>query len=700
MTDNPFRALWERGFRRLVPVIPPDAPVHPKSRIALRAKKPGGDARGKVPGVKDGDYWRGLDLVRMESTEDDLDVWNAMGASVGVKLGQGLMALDIDTMHKPTAERVYRIAQETLGNPKFVRFGNAPKCLMLYRCPEDTGYKQLRFSTADEADARVEILTEGRQFVAHGIHPKTGKPYRWNREIPVFDSLTHVGREEIGAFMSACAKELDAKAHSASDDPDRQVDQSSLKAPSWEALADIVRAIPNNDVHFPTRDHYIAMAYGIKGAAPDGYELEAKQLYLDWCDRWDRLGLDPKTDDERDADDSNWDRAKPPVRIGWSWLQESAANAFFQPVSDADQAADNMFAGHDTPKTVDTFELLSIADIRNFPDPEFLADRYIPKNALGFFYSEPGVGKSFMLLDLTLHVAFGFHTWHGDALHAREGAKVLYIAREGVAGFKQRISAWMEHHGLATDDPRQANFHLIRQSMSFMSHDDIRKLVNTVRAQGVTFDLIIVDTVSRVLPGADENLQKEMTLFIRACDTLQDITGATVIGAHHASKAGQMRGSSVLKGAGDFVFKLEKKPGSPYLRMFCEKQKDAPDGWQESYRLETVESEDGASLVPVRVEDNEPDKATCPAALQSMIFSAIEAAWKNGTPWSVAPQAKERYAVRIMARDFDLRAETAQQWVELWQELGLLVTDVRDRGTKMTGLRVACTEAEGGTIFD
>ncbi len=74
-----------------------------------------------------------------------------------------------------------------------------------------------------------------------------------------------------------------------------------------------------------------------------------------------------------------------------------------------------------------------------------------------------------------------------------------------------------------------------------------------------------------------------------------------VLGVHHPSKRGELRGSTVLLGAGDFVFRLERKKGLSVAKLICEKQKDAPDGWSDHYRLDEVTMADGAvSLVPAR----------------------------------------------------------------------------------------------------
>ena len=58
-----------------------------------------------------------------------------------------------------------------------------------------------------------------------------------------------------------------------------------------------------------------------------------------------------------------------------------------------------------------------------------------------------------------------------------------------------------------------------------MRQDDVGKLLNTVQAIAdettAPIAAVFVDTVSRVLPGSDENLQKDMTDFVAACDAVR-----------------------------------------------------------------------------------------------------------------------------------------------------------------------------------
>jgi hypothetical protein len=109
-----------------------------------------------------------------------------------------------------------------------------------------------------------------------------------------------------------------------------------------------------------------------------------------------------------------------------------------------------------------------------------------------------------------------------------------------------------------------------------------------------------------------------------------------VLAIHHSSKQGEaMRGSTVLLGAADFVLKVERKPGCEVAKLTCEKQKDAPDGWDNGYRLATVaDGRGGTSLVPDRLSPSEVktvDAATCAAIAQAVADAVGDRA---EVPWA------------------------------------------------------------------
>lgn len=682
---NQFRTLWNLGYTRLVPVVPPDAELSERSSLAARLRA-GADSRGKAPGVrtKDG-TWKGLQFVAMESTEADLDVWHEMGASTGVKTGEGLIAVDIDTADKTAAQRIYEIAAQTLGDAA-VRFGRKPKCLMLYEAPRDTPYRQVRFRTDTEQEARVEILSEGRQFVAAGIHPATGKPYAWPRGIPRREALTRITEQQLDAFLTAVAEAM-PEGQIASASTAEAPDQENLKAPTYEALRQTVEAIPNTQALFPTREDYVRMAYAIKAAAPDGYELEAQELYLDWCERWE------SEEDHNDPDVAlaDWHRAKPPFRVGYEFLQNHAPALFFEPAGQADPL--DMFLPQPETPAHQGLQILSVAQVMEMRPPRFLIDRHLPQTGFGLLYGDPGCGKSFLALDMALHVAYGLDTWHGDTIDA-EHRRVLYIAGEGASGFQSRIQAWQALHAEEIQGKDcQAGF--LFQSINFMKPEDIKRLLAAVKALDSNWAMIVVDTVSRAIPGADENLQKDMTIFVHACDALRDATGAFVLGVHHTAKAGTMRGSSVFLGQADVVLRLTRQKGASVGRLDCEKQKDAPDGWGDPYRLSVVETASGGqSLVPVRLSDGTPDRGSVDVALQNMMLRAADAAWRSGEPWSQNAQAGDRYAIRVLSRDFGVSGEQASALIDIWLGQRILVSEIVDKRTKKKGLKVAAFISE------
>src|SRR5690606_8654613 len=110
--------------------------------------------------------------------ELDLDRWHEMSAGVGVKCGKQhdgtwLVAIDADTMNENYAIIIRdEVRARFPGLP--TRVGRSPKALYVARLSGPLPYLRVEFGTE-----RVEVLTEGRQFVAEGIHPVTGKAYSW-----------------------------------------------------------------------------------------------------------------------------------------------------------------------------------------------------------------------------------------------------------------------------------------------------------------------------------------------------------------------------------------------------------------------------------------------------------------------------------------------------------------------------------------
>jgi hypothetical protein len=227
---DPFARLWAMGYKRIVPIIPPGVPISPRSNLYKRIER-GDDARGKAPGIRwpDGS-WSGFDWLKQEATEDDLTRWRDMGAAVGIRTGHGLHAIDADTTKTDLADIISTTQHEMLGLlPR--RIGNAPKALSPFRCSDDLPYMRIEFGEPDHRGAleRVEILGEGKQFVAHGIHPKTSQPYYWTQKLLPFEDLPMFEPRQIVAFLEELSRRLPKPRPIVREGAHNNVDQDSLK---------------------------------------------------------------------------------------------------------------------------------------------------------------------------------------------------------------------------------------------------------------------------------------------------------------------------------------------------------------------------------------------------------------------------------------------------------------------------------------
>lgn len=319
---NPFTRFWSLGYRRLVPIIPPSAPISERSSLFKRLQR-GDDARGKMPGVKwpDG-TWSGFDFVSHESTETDLARWWSMGAGVGVKTGNGLALIDADALDAADAATIRELVEANLGHlPR--RIGRAPKAGYLVRVEGDFRYARVEFGPwinegkRSRLRDRVEVLYEGRQFVADGVHPVTGTPYEWPDGVPRLADVPLVSGVALNDLLEALAQRLPSARPVHVEGGGDAPEQSTLLG-DWEAVQQAVRATPNRGEAFEQREGWLAYGYALKAAAGPEHEREAKDLWLDWCARWE------DGDNESDVAEADWSRMQPPFRRGARWLFETA----------------------------------------------------------------------------------------------------------------------------------------------------------------------------------------------------------------------------------------------------------------------------------------------------------------------------------------------------------------------------------------
>ena len=318
-----FASVAAKGYRP-IPIIPPGAPISPLSNIAKRLAK-GEDPRGKVPGVKRPDgSWTGFDWVKYEFDHRDISRWASWGSSIGIKTGAcgdwSVGAIDADLWEQWSAKICLDAIVEKFGHLP-IRIGKYPKALYVFRYKGVLPYTRIDVGDVDGAGKRqrVEILTDGRQFVAEGVHPQTGKPYTWPQVLPALNELPEIAPERIVEFLGELGRRLprcSAVVQGGTNDAD--IDQPRLLAPGTdaeqrlEAVRAAAAATPNTNAGFAARENYLDFGYAIKAAV--GGDEAGLSVFQEWCSRW--------TDGANEADvvTADWNRMKPPYRRGWDWL--------------------------------------------------------------------------------------------------------------------------------------------------------------------------------------------------------------------------------------------------------------------------------------------------------------------------------------------------------------------------------------------
>lgn len=251
--------------------------------------------------------------------------------------------------------------------------------------------------------------------------------------------------------------------------------------------------------------------------------------------------------------------------------------------TDIDSLRDQPWPDEERPTALRA-RLLNRAQLAALPKPEPLIERTIDRNTVAVLAGHYGTGKSFTALDWSACVATG-KPWQTRRVHR---GRALYIAAEGAYGLDARLAAWEEAWRRRIPDDA---LHVLPEPPNLLNSINVLELANLVEAG--RYRLVTLDTISRCMPGADENSAKDMSRVVDALDKLRRSTdGGAVIGVHHTGKDGStIRGSSALEAGVDTAYLAEGD--ARLIKLQRIKRKDGPTDDMLTLRLETV----GASCI-------------------------------------------------------------------------------------------------------
>ena len=195
------------------------------------------------------------------------------------------------------------------------------------------------------------------------------------------------------------------------------------------------------------------------------------------------------------------------------------------------------------------------------PSTLWLIREFICRDNTIVFFGEPSSGKSLVLIDVACHIATG-RDWCG---RKTSQGLVLYICGEGQSGLAKRFMAWFLRYNEA---PR--NIHLATIPAALTDPADITALIADI-ADNLPEKpvLILLDTLNRNFGPGDENSTSDMTKAVIGLDRIRASTQAAMGVAHHCGKGDKTngRGSSVLKGAADVEYLIEKDQDTNIVTM-------------------------------------------------------------------------------------------------------------------------------------
>jgi hypothetical protein len=226
---------------------------------------------------------------------------------------------------------------------------------------------------------------------------------------------------------------------------------------------------------------------------------------------------------------------------------------------------------------------------------QWLVEDVVPLGEITLVYGDSGTGKSFDMFDMAMCVA------RGEPFNGRnvEPGLVVYVAAEAGKGFAKRKIAYSIQHKL--DPAVSLPFYLCTKRPNFF-HDDadaialIEEIKAVAKSYNVPLRLIVIDTLSALAPGMNENASQDVSMVRKRLVMLQEQFEAAVILVHHKPKGGSTpRGHGSLTADFETTIEFEtlsdlKTPeGKTIHQATVRKQREGKNGIAWRFTLPVVE---------------------------------------------------------------------------------------------------------------
>lgn len=215
---------------------------------------------------------------------------------------------------------------------------------------------------------------------------------------------------------------------------------------------------------------------------------------------------------------------------------------------------------------------------------DYVVKGIIDKRSNVVVYGESGGGKTFWTIDLAAHGACGI-PWRGKRV---KQSLVVYVAAEAGASIQKRFAAWRDEKLGEAHEGRIPLVILTRGPNLLDAVEEVELLAalrTIAEEEKMDLGLVVFDTLSRSIPGGDENSAQDMTRIVSAADRIRDELGAATLFVHHSGKdpSRGARGHSALFAAADTVISVGNRTAT------IEKSRDGSTGEGFPFDLRVIE---------------------------------------------------------------------------------------------------------------
>lgn len=193
----------------------------------------------------------------------------------------------------------------------------------------------------------------------------------------------------------------------------------------------------------------------------------------------------------------------------------------------------------------------SMAQLLSEPEPalEWLIEGLWTDKSRGLIAGHPGVGKTWLALDMLLSVVTGTPCL-GQFTVKNQGAALLIEEEASRLNLQRRIHCLARGRGLKDSDLTSL-YHITRQFAKVPR--DTKEITEIVKANNIK--LVVFDSLRR-MHNANENSSSEMQAILDSFAMISSVTSASVILIHHLAKSSKDDGTNKtiferMRGSGD-----------------------------------------------------------------------------------------------------------------------------------------------------